>query len=70
MPLDYAIWQAIAKKVIDGAPKGVEAKDAFLDRLEKVAKSLPKGFVKSVIGRMKGNLQALMDAKGYTPKND
>lgn len=35
-----------------------------------VAKSLPKGSVNSVIGRMKGNIQALIDAKGYTPKND
>ena len=70
MPLDYAIWQAIVKKVIDGAPKGVETKDAFMDRLRTVATSLPKGFVKSVIGRMKGNVHALIDAKGYTPKND
>ena len=70
MPLDYAIWQAIAKQVIDGAPMGVETKIEFLDLLTGVAKGLPKGYGESVIGRMKGNVLVLVDAKGYTPKND
>ena len=70
MPLDYAIWHRVVVKVMDSAPAGSESKDAFLARLRAAAMSLPKGFVKSVIGRMKGNVQALIDAKGYTPKND
>ena len=70
MPLDYAIWNALVKKMIDGAPKGKEHKAAFLNRLRRNAESLPKGYIKGVIGRMKGNLQALKDAQGYTPKND
>ena len=70
MPLDYSIWIAIGKKVMKGAPRGTETKEAFLKRLHSSAASLPKGYVKKVIGRMKANLQALRDAKGYTPKND
>lgn len=70
MPLDYSIWSAIAKKLLDGAPETTETKENFLKRLRKVAKSLPKGYVQSVILRMKANLMALVDARGYTPKND
>jgi hypothetical protein len=72
MPLDYSIWQLIVKKMIDGAPKTKksETKEVFLKRLQDIAQSLPKGYVKSVIGRMRPNLQALIDANGFTPKND
>ena len=72
MPLDYSIWQSIVEKMIDGAPKTnkTETKEVFLKRLQDIAQSLPKGYVKSVIGRMRPNLQALIDADGYTPKND
>lgn len=72
MPLDYSIWHSIVQKMIHNAPKTqkTETKDAFLKRLQDIAQSLPKGYVKSVIGRMRGNLQAIIEAKGYTPKND
>ena len=58
--------------MIDGAPKTKksETKEVFLKRLQDIAQSLPKGYVKSVIGRMRPNLQALIDANGFTPKND
>ena len=55
---------------MDSAPVGSESKDRFLDRLRAVAMSLPKGFVKSVIGRMRGDVRALIDADGFAPKND
>ena len=70
MPLDYSIWNTIVKSMLDGAPAGAETKAGFLDRLQAVAKSLPKGYVKAVIGRMRANVKALNDAKGQTPKND
>ena len=53
-----------------GAPRGRETKDALLKRLRGIATSLPKGYVKSVIGRMRPNVKVLVDAEGYTPKND
>ncbi len=70
MPLDYAIWHAILRKMNESTPEGTEKKADFLERLRQAAQSLPKGYVKSVIGRMRANLKALVDAKGYTPKND
>lgn len=70
MPLDYAIWHRIMTDLMNGAPSGVETKVEFLGRLRAVATSLPRGYVKSVIGRMRGNVLALVDAKGFTPKND
>ena len=68
MPLDYAIWIEIAKKVDATAPKGKETKEAFLARLCKAAMGLRKGYVKSVIKRMRKNIKALLDANGYTPR--
>ena len=70
MPLDYAIWSRISKQLMDEAPKGNETKDQFLDRLRIIAQSLPKSYVRKVLARMKPNLKALVDANGYTPKND
>jgi hypothetical protein len=70
MPLDYSIWQAIVEKLLHGAPDGVETKDAFLGRLQTTARTLPKGFIKKSIERMRSNIKALNEAKGFTPKND
>ena len=70
MPLDYALWHRIATQLMDEAPEGTETKEAFLARLKTIATSLPKSYVKSVLAKMKANLKALKDSKGYTPKND
>ena len=56
--------------MLDDEPDGVETRGAFLERLRTATTTLPKGHVKGVIGRMRSNIQALVDAKGYTPKND
>ena len=70
MPLDYPTWHTIIKKAMDDAPAGAETRSEFLKRLEEVARSLPKGYIVSTINRMRGNLEAIIEAKGYTPKND
>ena len=70
MPLDFSIWKAIEKRVVETAPKTTETKDAFLKRLKSCAQKLPKGYVKSVIARMRPNMQDIVDADGYAPKND
>ena len=70
MPLDYAIWNEIMKRLMAGAPEGNETKEKFLKRLHKVAMSLDKKYINKVILRMKPNLKALKEARGYTPKND
>ena len=70
MPLDYKLWAEIDKRMLEDAPAGNESKEAFLQRLERCAKSLPRGMVEDAIGRFRDNLQAIIDAKGYHPKND
>ena len=56
--------------MFDTAPAARESEAAFLARLEKCAKSLPKGVVSKQIGRTKGNIQGIIDAGGYHAKND
>ena len=70
MPLDYAIWKRIMDQLMEEAPEGRETKTEFLERLRVIATSLPKSYIKSVIAKMKPNLKAISDAKGYNPKND
>ena len=71
MPLDYSIWYKIGQEVVRTSPKKrTETKDAFLKRLRRIALSLPKGYIKSVIHRMRDNIKELADAGGYIPKND
>ena len=70
MPLDYAFWQRIEQLMRACEPKGTESKAAYIARLRKCAKSLPKAYLKKQIGQMKNRLQAVIDAKGYNPKND
>jgi len=64
MHLDYSIWQRIVKRVMDTAPNGTETRQDFLKRLRKIAKSLPKKYIKSQIAKMKSNVKALKDARG------
>ena len=70
MPLDYSLWRQIEDPMFDTEPAARESKAAFLARLEKCAKSLPKGVVSKQIGRTKGNIQGIIDAGGYHAKND
>ena len=70
MPLDYAIWHRIIQTVMKEAPAGTETKAAYLARLRTAAQRLPRAFVQGVVGRMHGNLEALVASKGYAPKND
>ena len=70
MPWDYALWQHIQARMNKSAPKGAESKVQYVSRLRRTALSLPRGLVRSVVGRMSANVQAIVDAKGWQPKND
>ena len=48
MPLDYAIWIAIEKKMDETAPEGTEKKADYIERLAAAARSLPRGYVKKM----------------------
>ena len=70
MPLDYALWERIEKIMNEGAPTGHESHVAFTKRLKKVARSLPKAWVRSKVLQMKENLEGIIEAKGWHAKND
>ena len=70
MPLDYAIWTAIENAMDKKAHAGRESKSEYLARLEACARSLPRGFIRKVIARMKGNIQGIIDARGFHAKSD
>ena len=56
--------------MLKDSPRGTETKDAYFKRLKKCAMTLPKDFVQKTIKRMKGNIQAIINARGYLPRND
>ena len=66
MPLDYAVWSEILRRMDMSGPRaGTESKAAYVKRLEETARKLPRGYVKSVIAKMKGNIKDVVDADGY-----
>ena len=70
MPLDCAVWAAIGNAMDKNAPRGTETKADHLERLAKTARTLPRGFVRKAIGRMRANVEGVLDAGGYHAKND
>ena len=51
--------------------KGIEkVTPEYLARLEKAARSLPRDFIRKVIGRTKSNVHGVIDAGGFHAKND
>ena len=70
MPLDYAIRHASEQRMAASPPGATESKADYLSRLESTARTLPRSYTRKVLGRMKGNLQAVIDAGGYHAKND
>ena len=57
MPLDYAIWTAIEKKMQATAPAGREARDVFLARLRRCALNLSRPWVRKQVAKMKSNIE-------------
>jgi hypothetical protein len=70
MPLDYAVWTEIEKKVLATAPTRTESRAAYMLRLAKCAKTLKKGFVAKSIASMHRRIQEVVDAKGFHGKRD
>ena len=70
MSLDYSQWTQIDAKMAECEPTGRETKPAFLARLKRCARSLPKATVRKEVMRMEANLSALVDARGFTPRHD
>ena len=68
-PLDYSIWAAVDQKMLHCEPEGHETREDLPERLRHCATHLPRGFAKKVIGRMKANIQGVIDACGYQARN-
>ena len=49
---------------------GRESEEHFKARLRRIAMSLPRDMVRRTIARMRENIIALKDAKGFIPKSD
>eukprot|EP00973_Karenia_brevis_P057615 8014841-Karenia_brevis.AAC.1 len=72
MPLDFSLWDKIDKRMAETAPEGkkTESKEEFVARLERTARSLPRAVVRAAIARLPKNIQAIIDADGWHPRND
>ena len=57
-------WKAIDNNMEETCPKGRESKEAFLNRLKKCARTLPRSLVRKAIGKMRENIQGVIDARG------
>ena len=68
MPLDFALWTAVEKKMLQCEPDFTETKDQYLARLRRCALGLPRAYVRKVIERMRKNIQEVKEAKGYHGK--
>ena len=65
MPLDYSLWKAIEDRMLeDTSVSGTESIAAYLARLEKTAKSLPRQLVKDTIAEMHKRISATVAEKG------
>ena len=60
----------VVGKAFAAAPDGKEAKEDHLKRLRAIAKSLPPRFIEKLIESIPSRIQAVLDAKGFTPKKD
>ena len=65
MPLDYSIWKEIEKRMLaDDSVTGTESREEWLARLRRTAMGLPRDYVKSVLLKMKGNIEATVESQG------
>ena len=64
MPLDYAIWAEIERRMLEHDVKGDETKAQYTDRLRKTAMTLPKVFVRKCVAQMKARIAQTVASKG------
>ena len=65
MPLDYSLWKEIENRMLaDDSVTGTESREEWLARLRRTAMGLPRDYVKSVLLKMKGNIEATVESQG------
>ena len=70
MPLDYSLWQEIHSRTLSKRVSSEETPEEYKKRLNLTAKRLSKQLVKSVLAKMKDNIEAVHKAKGGHTKLD
>ena len=70
MPLDYSIWDEIERRTLAKRGRNNETAASYKKRLLITAKRLPKTYVKKTIRKMKGNIAAIVAAKGGNTEMD
>ena len=68
--LDYSLWAAIEKRMIERAPKRIETVDAYKRRLRPTALRLPKRLIEKAVSAMPKCLREVVAAGGHCIKGD
>jgi hypothetical protein len=63
-PLDFSLWWAVHKKVLDEAPRGRETVAAFKVRLRRTALRLAPSVVKKAVENIHARAGAILEANG------
>ena len=64
MPLDYCLWNEIEDRVLSQDGHEHETKESYAARLRRAAMRLPQTLVRSVVAKMKGNIEATAASRG------
>jgi hypothetical protein len=64
MPLDYSLWHEVEGRTLNKKGYENESLASYKKRLNLTAKRLPRKLVKDTVGKMKGNLAAIVKSKG------
>ena len=64
MPLDYSLWNEVESRTLDKKDYEKESLASYKKRLNLTAKRLPRKLVKDTVGKMKGNLAAIVKSAG------
>ena len=69
-PLDYCLWEEIARRMVSSAPRRVETVQEYKKRLRMTALRLSPALVARAVRAMPKRMRAVVSAKGYSIKND
>ena len=69
-PLDFAVWTAIEKRMVENAPAGRETVEGYKKRLRSTALRLPTTFLRKAITSIPSRMAAIVAAKGRSIARD
>ena len=69
-PLDFCLWARIEHLMLENCPKDVETVAAYKARLRRTALRLSSETVTGAVRAIPKRMRAVVEAKGYSIKND